>query len=117
MTVHDRTRLIGPLSTLLTLRTRQRGNLPFKPSGMTIRLSLIHIYLPFEVFPEASPLFERDITEALDIPSIVAARTTEGGTAPAAVAVQLQRAEAQLVADEGVFGSLTKVVEMGHGAK
>lgn len=73
--------------------------------------------LPFEVFQEASPLFERDITEALDIPSIVAARTTEGGTAPAAVAVQLDRAEAQLVADEGVFGSLTKVVEMGHGAK
>lgn len=30
--------------------------------------------LPFEVFQEASPLFERDITEALDIPSIVAAR-------------------------------------------
>ncbi len=73
--------------------------------------------LPFEVFHEASPLFERDITEALDIPSIVAARTTEGGTAPAAVAVQLDRAEAQLVADEGVFGSLTKVVEMGHGGK
>ena len=73
--------------------------------------------LPFEVFHEASPLFERDITEALDIPSIVAARTTEGGTAPAAVAVQLQRAEAQLVVDEGVFGSLTKVVEMGHGVK
>lgn len=73
--------------------------------------------LPFEVFQEASPLFEHDITEALDIPSIVAARTTEGGTAPAAVAVQLQRAEAQLVADEGVFDSLTKVVEMGHGAK
>ena len=73
--------------------------------------------LPFEVFQEASPLFERDITEALDIPSIVAARTTEGGTAPAAVAVQLQRAVAQLVADEGVFGSLTKVVEMGHGVK
>lgn len=73
--------------------------------------------LPFEVFKEASPLFERDITEALDIPSTVAARMTEGGTAPAAVAVQLDRAEAQLVADEGVFGSLTKVVEMGHGAK
>ena len=73
--------------------------------------------LPFEVFQEASPLFERDITEALDIPSIVAARTTEGGTAPAAVAVQLERAEAQLVADEDVVGSLTKVVEMGHGAK
>ena len=73
--------------------------------------------LPFEVFQEASPLFEHDITEALDIPSIVAARTTEGGTAPAAVAVQLQRAESQLVADEGVFGSLTKVVEMGRGAK
>ena len=73
--------------------------------------------LPFEVFQEASPLFEHDITEALDIPSIVAARTTEGGTAPAAVAVQLQRAEAQREADKGVFGSLTKVVEMGHGVK
>lgn len=73
--------------------------------------------LPFEVFQEASPLFEHDITEALDIPSIVAARTTEGGTAPAAVAVQLQRAEARLVVDEGMFGSLAKVVEMGHGAK
>ena len=72
--------------------------------------------LSFEVFQEASPLFEHDITEALDIPSIVAARTTEGGTAPAAVAVQLERAEAQLSADEGAFGSLTKVVEMGHGA-
>ena len=72
--------------------------------------------LPCEVFQEASPLFERDITEALDIPSIVAARTTEGGTAPAAVAVQLERAEVQLAADEGAFGSLTKVVEMGHGA-
>lgn len=64
--------------------------------------------LPFEVFQEASPLFERDITEALDIPSIVAARTTEGGTAPAAVAVQLGSAEAQLAADEGVFGSLPR---------
>lgn len=72
--------------------------------------------LPFEVFQEASPLFEHDITEALDIPSIVAARTTEGGTAPVAVAVQLERAEAQLSADEVTFGSLTKVVEMGHGA-
>lgn len=64
--------------------------------------------LPFEVFQEASPLFEHDITEALDIPSIVAARTTEGGTAPAAVAVQLQRAEHSLsrqrrvwIADQG----------------
>ena len=69
------------------------------------------------MFQEANPLFEHDITEALDIPSIVAARTTEGGTAPAAVAVQLQRAEAKLVVDESVFGSLTKVVEMGHGVK
>ena len=47
----------------------------------------------------------------------VADYLAEGGTAPAAVAVQLDRAEAQLVADEGVFGSLTKVVEMGHGVK
>ncbi len=74
--------------------------------------------LPFEeVFQEASSLFEHDITEALDIPSIVAARTTEGGTAPAAVAVQLQRAVAQLVADERRVWILTKVVEMGHRGK
>ena len=70
--------------------------------------------LPFEgVFREASPLFERDITEALDIPSIVAARTTEGGTAPAAVAAQLQRAESQLVADEGRVWIMTKVSRDG----
>ena len=73
-------------------------------------------YLPFEVFQEASPLFERDITEALDIPSIVAARTTEGGTAPAAVAEQLSSAQEQLSLDEARLSDLTPVVEMGSGA-
>lgn len=72
--------------------------------------------LPFEVFQEASPLFERDITEALDIPSIVAARTTEGGTAPAAVAEQLVSAQKQLSLDSARLSELTPVVEMGHGA-
>ena len=72
--------------------------------------------LPFEVFQEASPLFERDITEALDIPSIVAARTTEGGTAPAAVAEQLASAQEQLSLDIARLSKLTPVVEMGHGA-
>lgn len=65
------------------------------------------------MFQEASPLFDKDITEALDIPSIVAARTTEGGTAPAAVAVQLERAKDRLALDEADFGALTPVVEMG----
>ncbi len=69
--------------------------------------------LPFEVFEEASPLFERDITEALDIPAIVAARTTEGGTAPAAVAKQLERAKGALAMDEAAFEGLSPVVEMG----
>ena len=69
--------------------------------------------LPFEVFQEASPLFERDITEALDIPSIVAARTTEGGTAPQAVAVQMEKAKAALAADEAAIAELSPVVEMG----
>ena len=72
--------------------------------------------LPFEVFQEANPLFERDITEALDIPSIVAARTTEGGTAPAAVAEQLASAQEQLSLDIARLSKLTPVVEMGHGA-
>lgn len=72
--------------------------------------------LPFEVFQEASPLFERDITEALDIPSIVAARIAEGGTAPAAVAEQLSSAQKQLSLDEARLSELTPVVEMGSGA-
>ena len=68
------------------------------------------------MFQEASPLFERDITEALDIPSIVAARITEGGTAPAAVAEQLSSAQKQLSLDEARLSELTPVVEMGSGA-
>ncbi len=72
--------------------------------------------LPFEVFQEASPLFERDITTALDIPSIVAARTTEGGTAPAAVAEQLALARKRVDADEAARDNLSPVVEMGQGA-
>ena len=59
--------------------------------------------LPFEVFQEASPLFERDITEALDTPSIVAARTTEGGTAPAAVACSWGAPRRSLRPIEGVL--------------
>ena len=69
--------------------------------------------LPFEAFREASPLFERDITEALDIDAIVAARTTEGGTAPAAVAEQMKRAEAAFAADGQAISELSPVVEMG----
>ena len=69
--------------------------------------------LPFEVFAEASPLFDRDITGALDIPSIVAVRTTEGGTAPAAVAEQMQKAEAAFAADTAAVEALSPVVEMG----
>ena len=44
--------------------------------------------LSFDDFKAASPLFEEDIVKALDLPSIVAARTTEGGTGEAAVAPQ-----------------------------
>ena len=72
--------------------------------------------LPFDVFHEASPLFEEDITEALDIPAIVAARTTEGGTAPAAVAKQMGRAKSELAMDEADFEALSPVVKMGQGA-
>ncbi len=36
--------------------------------------------LSFDDFKAASPLFKEDIVKALDLPSIVAARTTEGGT-------------------------------------
>ena len=69
--------------------------------------------LPFEVFQGASPLFERDITKALDIDGIVAARTTEGGTAPVAVAAQTKQAEAAFAADTTAIEALSSVVEMG----
>ncbi len=47
--------------------------------------------LPLEEFQAASPLFEADVAECLSIDAIVAARTTEGGTASAAVAAQMER--------------------------
>lgn len=47
--------------------------------------------LPLEAFQAASPLFDADIAECLSIEAIVSARTTEGGTAPAAVAAQMER--------------------------
>lgn len=48
--------------------------------------------LAIEEFSDACPLFEKDITEALDVESIVAARTTYGGTGHSAVETQLQEA-------------------------
>ena len=51
-------------------------------------------------FKAASELFEADITSALDPESIVAARTTEGGTGHEAVRAQMEKAKAVLARDE-----------------
>ena len=59
--------------------------------------------LSFDDFKAASPLFEEDIVKALDLPSIVAARTTEGGTGEAAVTQQMEKAKAALAADESLL--------------
>ena len=59
--------------------------------------------LSFDDFKAASPLFEEDIVKALDLPSIVAARTTGGGTGEAAVAQQMEKAKAALAADESLL--------------
>lgn len=59
--------------------------------------------LTLEDFKAASDLFEADITGALDLKSIVAARTTEGGTGHAAVEAQMAKALAQLEADEAAL--------------
>lgn len=56
--------------------------------------------LSFDDFKAASPLFEEDIVKALDLSSIVAARTTEGGTGQVVVAQQMKMAKAALAADE-----------------
>lgn len=50
-------------------------------------------------FKSASSLFGADIIEELDLESIVAARTTIGGTAPGAVQVQMKQAQALLKKD------------------
>ena len=69
--------------------------------------------LPLETFQAASPLFESDIAGALDLDAVVAARTTQGGTAPARVDEQFALVEQALAADEGVLSALSPVVEMG----
>lgn len=50
-------------------------------------------------FQAASPLFEDDIVEALNLQAIVAARTTAGGTAPSAVAEQLAQVKERIASD------------------
>lgn len=59
--------------------------------------------LALEDFKAASDLFEADITQALDLRSIVNARTTEGGTGHDAVVQQLQKAQEQLDANKGAL--------------
>ena len=54
-------------------------------------------------FKAESDLFEEDITASLDLESIVAARTTEGGTGHAAVRAQLALAKDALAADEATL--------------
>ena len=73
--------------------------------------------LPFDVFHEASELFGEDIAGALDLDAIVAARTTEGGTAPSAVKEQFKRARARYLVDENAVRLLSPVVEMGSAAE
>lgn len=56
--------------------------------------------LSLDDFRAESELFEQDITEALDIESIVAARTTFGGTGHSAVKEQMEQAKNVLNADK-----------------
>lgn len=59
--------------------------------------------LTLEDFKAESTLFEADITEALDLESIVAARTTLGATGNEAVALQLNEALSVWEKDNGVL--------------
>lgn len=56
--------------------------------------------LSLDDFRAESELFEQDITEALDLESIVAARTTFGGTGHSAVKKQMEQAKDVLNADK-----------------
>ncbi|MEC4183482.1 argininosuccinate lyase [Adlercreutzia sp. R21] len=55
--------------------------------------------LTLDDFKAESDLFESDIVECLNLPAIVAARTTYGGTGHDAVRAQLAEAQAALAAD------------------
>ena len=55
--------------------------------------------LTLQDFQNECPLFDADIAGCLDLPAIVAARTTYGGTGHEAVKVQMAEAEAQLQTD------------------
>ncbi|WP_165172306.1 argininosuccinate lyase [Adlercreutzia sp. ZJ242] len=57
--------------------------------------------LTLDDFKAESDLFEADITSALNLEAIVAARTTYGGTGHAAVRQQMQEASGRLDQDEG----------------
>ncbi|WP_172135766.1 argininosuccinate lyase [Adlercreutzia sp. ZJ473] len=57
--------------------------------------------LALDDFKAESDLFEADITSALNLEAIVAARTTYGGTGHAAVRQQMQEASGRLDQDEG----------------
>lgn len=62
--------------------------------------------LSLEDFKAESDLFEEDITKCLDLASIVAARTTFGGTGNSAVKEQFDQAKEALAADEADAASL-----------
>lgn len=62
--------------------------------------------LSLDDFKAESPLFEADITNALDLTSCVNARTTEGGTAPVAVASQMKKAKECFTRDADVLAEL-----------
>ena len=59
--------------------------------------------LSLEDFKAESELFEEDITGALDLESIVAARTTFGGTSREALHDQMQLAEDSYTQDNDYF--------------
>ena len=73
--------------------------------------------LPLDTFRAASDLFGDDVVGAFDLDAIVAARTTQGGTAPAAVADQMEKVCAGIDADEQAVAQLSPVVEMGRGTR
>ena len=73
--------------------------------------------LPLETFRAASGLFGDDVAGAFDLDAIVAARTTQGGTAPSAVMEQMAKVEAGIAGDHEVLDGLTPVVEMGAGTR
>ena len=70
--------------------------------------------LPLSVYREASELFEPDILRTVDLDAVVNARSSEGGTAPAALAAQFKLVRTSFATDEATLAGIPVQLAIGR---